>query len=72
MTSLNPAMTVGDQIAESVILHQHLGKKAALEKAEEMLHLVGIPAPAQRLREYPHHDERGHAPAGDDRHCPGL
>lgn len=54
MTSLNPAMTVGDQIAESVILHQHLGKNVALKKAEEMLHLVGIPAPAQRLKEYPH------------------
>jgi len=54
MTSLNPAMTVGDQIAESVVLHQHLNKKAALEKALEMLHLVGIPAPDQRLKEYPH------------------
>ena len=54
MTSLNPAMTVGAQIAESVMLHRHADKKEALEKAQEMLHLVGIPAPAQRLKEYPH------------------
>ena len=54
MTSLNPAMTVGAQIAESVILHQNSNKKEAFQKAEEMLHLVGIPAPNQRLKEYPH------------------
>jgi oligopeptide/dipeptide ABC transporter ATP-binding protein len=54
MTSLNPAMTVGAQIAESVMLHRHMNKKEAFEKAQEMLNLVGIPVPAQRLKEYPH------------------
>jgi oligopeptide transport system ATP-binding protein len=54
MTSLNPVFTVGDQIMESVMLHQKLGKKDARDKAVEMLRAVGIPAPAMRVREYPH------------------
>ena len=54
MTSLNPLHTIGDQIAETVILHQNVGKAAALARAEEMLHRVHMSAPAQRLREYPH------------------
>ncbi len=54
MTSLNPVFTCGDQIEEAVILHQKLSKEAAKEKAIEMLKLVGIPAPEQRYREYPH------------------
>ena len=54
MTSLNPVLTVGRQIAESVVLHQGLGKKEATDKAVEMLELVGIPEPARRAREYPH------------------
>jgi peptide/nickel transport system ATP-binding protein len=54
MTSLNPVLTIGDQIMESVILHQKLSKKAAKEKAIEMLRLVGIPAPERRVDEYPH------------------
>jgi peptide/nickel transport system ATP-binding protein len=54
MTSLNPVMTIGRQIGESLILHQKLSRHAALQRAVEMLHLVGIPEPAQRVREYPH------------------
>lgn len=52
MTSLNPAFTVGEQIAESVQLHDHVSKDAAYKKAQEMLELVGIPA--ERAGEYPH------------------
>ncbi len=54
MTSLNPLHTVGDQIAEVVMLHQDVTKKGALERAEEMLDRVHISAPAQRLHEFPH------------------
>jgi oligopeptide/dipeptide ABC transporter ATP-binding protein len=54
MTSLNPVFRVGDQISESLRLHQGLGKKAARERAIEMLELVGIPSPRQRVDEYPH------------------
>ncbi|MDR5659842.1 ABC transporter ATP-binding protein [Serpentinicella sp. ANB-PHB4] len=52
MTSLNPVMTVGSQIAETIMLHQKFSKKRAAEKAEEMLDLVGIPK--NRAGEYPH------------------
>ncbi len=54
MTSLNPVFTCGSQIEEAVILHQKVSKKEARQKAIEMLGLVGIPAPEQRVREYPH------------------
>jgi len=54
MTSLNPVMTIGRQISEAVILHQRMSHKAALGRAIEMLHLVGIPEPQQRAKEYPH------------------
>jgi peptide/nickel transport system ATP-binding protein len=54
MTSLNPVMTIGKQIAETVRLHQDLSRSAAMAKAVDMLRLVKIPAPAQRAREYPH------------------
>lgn len=52
MTSLNPVFTVGQQIAESLELHENLTKSEAWEKAEEMLELVGIPR--ERAIEYPH------------------
>lgn len=52
MTSLNPVLTVGEQIAEAVENHEHCGKARAMERAEEMLELVGIPA--ERVHEYPH------------------
>ena len=54
MTSLNPVMTIGRQIGEALILHQDMSRKAALARAVEMLQLVGIPEPAQRVKEYPH------------------
>ena len=52
MTSLNPVFTVGDQIAEAIMIHEKLDKKAAFEKAQEMLRIVGIPG--ERAHEYPH------------------
>jgi peptide/nickel transport system ATP-binding protein len=54
MTSLNPVMTIGRQISEALVLHQRLGRTAALARTIEMLQLVGIPEPAQRAREFPH------------------
>ncbi|MBI4927241.1 MAG: ABC transporter ATP-binding protein [Anaerolineae bacterium] len=54
MTSLNPLYTVGDQIAEAVMVHQKVTKKQALDRALEMLTRVQISAPKQRLHEYPH------------------
>jgi peptide/nickel transport system ATP-binding protein len=54
MTSLNPVLTIGSQIAEVLRLHQRLSRSEAAAKAIEMLRLVKIPEPAQRAREYPH------------------
>ncbi|OQA44653.1 MAG: Oligopeptide transport ATP-binding protein OppD [Chloroflexi bacterium ADurb.Bin325] len=54
MTSLNPLYTVGRQIAESVEIHQKLGRKEAMGRALEMLDKVQISAPRQRLNEFPH------------------
>jgi peptide/nickel transport system ATP-binding protein/oligopeptide transport system ATP-binding protein len=54
MTSLNPVFTVGDQIAEAVILHQKVGKKEAMGRAVEMLERVRIPSARNRVDEYPH------------------
>jgi oligopeptide/dipeptide ABC transporter ATP-binding protein len=54
MTSLNPVFTVGDQIAEAVRLHQRVGPAEAMDRAVEMMRLVGIPSPKQRARNYPH------------------
>jgi peptide/nickel transport system ATP-binding protein len=54
MTSLNPVMTVGNQIAEALLLHEGLSRKDALRRAVEILRLVRIPEPEQRLKEYPH------------------
>jgi peptide/nickel transport system ATP-binding protein len=53
-TSLNPVFTVGEQIAESLMLHLNLSKKQAKAKAEELLVQVGISAPKERLLAYPH------------------
>lgn len=52
MTSLNPVLTVGDQIAESVSLHENVSKSQAFDRATEMLELVGIPG--IRAKDYPH------------------
>ena len=54
MTSLNPVYTCGNQIMEAVMLHQHVDKKTACKKAEEMLKLVGMSMPEERLKNYPH------------------
>ncbi|RME66482.1 MAG: ABC transporter ATP-binding protein [Caldilineae bacterium] len=54
MTSLNPLQTIGEQIAESVVIHQNKTKKEALERAEEMLRRVHIADPARRVHQYPH------------------
>jgi oligopeptide/dipeptide ABC transporter ATP-binding protein len=54
MTSLNPVYTIGDQIAETYVIHQGMNKTEAFQGAAEMLRLVGIPAPERRVHEYPH------------------
>ena len=54
MTSLNPVMTVGDQVAEALRIHRGLSRAAALERAQALFEEVKIPSAAQRLREYPH------------------
>ncbi len=54
MTSLNPVLTVGEQIAEAVVIHQDKTAAQAWGRAEEMLSLVRIPDPARRVRDYPH------------------
>jgi len=54
MTSLNPTMTVGDQIAETVLLHRGADAKTARARAVEVLGLVGMPRPAERVSNYPH------------------
>lgn len=54
MTSLNPVLTVGEQIAESARLHLKMDRSTALAHARRMLELVEIPAAAQRVHEYPH------------------
>jgi peptide/nickel transport system ATP-binding protein len=54
MTSLNPVLTVGRQIGETLRLHEGLGARDAEARAVEMLNLVGIPEAARRVREYPH------------------
>ena len=54
MTSLNPYLTVGEQIAEPLVIHEGINKKEALARALEQLSLVGIPDPEQRMNAYPH------------------
>ena len=54
MTSLNPVLNIGRQIAEAVMLHQKLSRRAALDRAGEMLELVRISDVRRRLKEYPH------------------
>ena len=52
MTALNPVMTVGQQIAEAITVHEHVSSKEAMDRAKEMLETVGIPG--ERANEYPH------------------
>lgn len=54
MTSLNPVYRVGRQLAEPLILHKGMKKKDALNRAIELLRLVGIPHPEERVKDYPH------------------
>jgi peptide/nickel transport system ATP-binding protein len=54
MTSLNPVLTIGHQISETLTLHQGLDRRAALAKSADMLHLVHIPEAERRINEYPH------------------
>lgn len=54
LSSLNPVFTVGSQIAETLKIHQNMGKKEARKEAVEMLRLVGIPDPEKRIDQYPH------------------
>ena len=54
MTALNPVFTIGDQVAEVLRQHRHLGEKAALEQASQTLARVGLPDPSRRLSQYPH------------------
>jgi peptide/nickel transport system ATP-binding protein len=54
MTSLNPTMTIGDQIAETVRLHRGADRQTAQARAIEVLGLVGMPRPAERIKAYPH------------------
>lgn len=54
MTSLNPVFTVGDQICESLMLHEGMSKAKAMARAEELLDQVGIPNPKERIKSYPH------------------
>jgi peptide/nickel transport system ATP-binding protein len=54
MTSLNPVLTIGRQVAEALVLHKGMTRSAAADRAVELLRLVNIPEPARRATEYPH------------------
>lgn len=54
MTSLNPVMRVGEQVAEPIRIHQNVSKQEAMSRAEELLDRVGIPNASVRMRDYPH------------------
>jgi peptide/nickel transport system ATP-binding protein len=54
MTSLNPTMTIGRQIAEGVRLHKGVSRQTAMDRAVEVLDLVGMPRPKERVNDYPH------------------
>ncbi|MEP7025072.1 MAG: ABC transporter ATP-binding protein, partial [Actinomycetota bacterium] len=54
MTALNPTMSIGDQIAEALLIHQRISKARIRERTLELLGLVGIPQPAERIKSYPH------------------
>ncbi|GAA2848975.1 ABC transporter ATP-binding protein [Pseudonocardia halophobica] len=54
LTALNPAYTIGNQLVEAIRTHREITRKQATERAAELLDLVGIPSPRQRLLDYPH------------------
>ena len=72
LSSLNPVYTIGYQIAESVMLHQKVSKKAAYERAVEMLRLTGIPAPEKKSERLSPSIIRRHETARDDCNGAGL
>ena len=54
MTALNPVFTIGEQVVETLMVHQGINKESAKKRAIELIHMVGIPEPEDRLKEYPH------------------
>jgi oligopeptide/dipeptide ABC transporter ATP-binding protein len=54
MTALNPVYTVGDQVAEVLRVHRNMSRKQAMQRTVELFRMVGIPAPEERVRQYPH------------------
>jgi oligopeptide/dipeptide ABC transporter ATP-binding protein len=54
MTSLNPVFTIGEQVMETIRAHEHVGRRALVQRAVEMLEKVGIPSAARRMTDYPH------------------
>jgi oligopeptide/dipeptide ABC transporter ATP-binding protein len=54
LTSLNPTMTIGDQIVEAVLLHKPIARDQAMKRVEEVLELVRVPRPKERMDSYPH------------------
>ncbi|MBI2918570.1 MAG: ABC transporter ATP-binding protein [Chloroflexi bacterium] len=54
MTSLNPVLTLGDQLSEAMVLHLNMSKQAAWQRAAELLDMVGIPDAGRRVQDYPH------------------
>jgi peptide/nickel transport system ATP-binding protein len=69
MTSLNPVYTVGEQIAESVRLHEGVSRREAMNRAVEMLKLVNIPTPEKRVRDHPHQFSGGMRQRDGDHHA---
>lgn len=59
MTALDPAYSVGDQIAQGIRVHKKVGRKEAFKRAVQLLDRVGIPSPASRANDYPHHFSGG-------------
>ena len=72
MTSLNPSYTVGDQIAEAIILHQKVDKAEAEKRTIRILDQVGMANPKRYFQALPARTERRDAPARHDRHGPLL
>ncbi len=69
MTSLNPVMKIGDQIAEGMQINLGMSHQAAIQQTIQLLDRVGIPKAADRVHDYPPSVFGGHAPKGDDRDC---
>ena len=71
LSSLHPFYRIGKQLVEAIQSHRDVSKAQALDRAVEMLGLVGIPEPRKRVDSYPHEFSGRHAPARDDRHGAG-